>query len=147
MVPGSVGTILGETLFAGKVVYFERGDDGAQPGDPNFGRIGFARSKNCFAPADHTSIDVLANSGMTVGGVDADGPKPVRVVDTSEASAAKAAGETSSGHATAVKDSSGTVVRPTTNGGASRNTRYQAQPFSEPVRLIGVLIALVASVV
>ncbi|KAF9167408.1 hypothetical protein DFQ26_004738 [Actinomortierella ambigua] len=64
VIPGSVGTILGETLFAGKVVYFERGDDDASPGDANFGRIGFGRGQNCFAPADHASIDVLANHGL-----------------------------------------------------------------------------------
>ncbi|KAF9978503.1 hypothetical protein BGZ73_002168 [Actinomortierella ambigua] len=64
VLPGSVGTILGETLFAGKVVYFERGDEDAAPGDANFGRIGFAKGQNCFAPADHASIDVLANQGQ-----------------------------------------------------------------------------------
>ncbi|KAI1315324.1 Beta-secretase 2 [Mortierella claussenii] len=63
VMPGSVGTILGETLFTGKVVYFERGNDNAQPGDADYGRIGFARGKNCFAPADHASVDVLASEG------------------------------------------------------------------------------------
>lgn len=99
MIPGSVGTILGETLFAGKVVYFERGNDGAQPGDSDFGRIGFARGKNCFAPADHTSIDVLANGGKVAGGGHVDGFGPVRVVvATSGASATKPPGESSWEH-------------------------------------------------
>ncbi|KAF8931433.1 Beta-secretase 2 [Dissophora ornata] len=86
VMPGSVGTILGETLFAGKVVYFERGNENAQPGDPDFGRIGFGRGKNCFALANHSSVDVLANGGK-VASAEAHGP--VRVAATSEANAVK----------------------------------------------------------
>ncbi|CAO3564370.1 unnamed protein product [Mortierella alpina] len=89
VMPGSVGTILGETLFAGKVVYFERGQDGANPEDPDFGRIGFGRGKNCFAPADHASVDVLANEGKVVT---LDGLGPVRVAATSDARATKKTG-------------------------------------------------------
>ncbi|KAF9573940.1 Beta-secretase 2 [Mortierella alpina] len=89
VMPGSVGTILGETLFAGKVVYFERGEDGASPEDPDYGRIGFGRGKNCFAPAEHASVDVLASEGKAVN---LDGLGPVRVAATSDARATKKTG-------------------------------------------------------
>ncbi|KAG0209677.1 Beta-secretase 2 [Mortierella sp. GBA30] len=89
VMPGSVGTILGETLFAGKVVYFERGQEEAQAGDPDFGRIGFGRGKNCFAPADHASVDVLASDGKFVK---LEGLGPVRVAVTSDARATKKTG-------------------------------------------------------
>ncbi|KAF9171411.1 hypothetical protein BGX21_007519 [Mortierella sp. AD011] len=48
VLPGSVGTILGETLFSEKIVCFEQ----AEPGEADYGRIGFARG-NCFASANH----------------------------------------------------------------------------------------------
>ncbi|KAF9156096.1 Beta-secretase 2 [Linnemannia schmuckeri] len=86
VMPGAVGTILGETLFAGKVVYFERGNENVQqPGEEDFGRIGFGRGKNCFAPADHRNVDVLASGGQ-VAVVDLDGLGPVRTAATSDAS-------------------------------------------------------------
>ncbi|KAG9065832.1 Beta-secretase 2 [Linnemannia hyalina] len=86
VMPGAVGTILGETLFAGKVVYFERGNENVhQPGEEDFGRIGFGRGKNCFAPADHRNVDVLASGGQ-VAVVDLDSVGPVRVAATSDAS-------------------------------------------------------------
>ncbi|KAG0356349.1 Beta-secretase 2 [Podila minutissima] len=85
VMPGSVGTILGETLFAGKVVYFERGNDQAEPGAPDFGRIGFARGKNCFGPSEHASIDVLASEG-TLASLQGEMLGPVRVAATSHAS-------------------------------------------------------------
>ncbi|KAF9551315.1 Beta-secretase 2 [Mortierella hygrophila] len=86
VMPGAVGTILGETLFAGKVVYFERGNENVQqPGEEDFGRIGFGRGRNCFAPADHRNVDVLASGGQ-VAVVDLDSVGPVRVAATSEAS-------------------------------------------------------------
>ncbi|KAF8944189.1 Beta-secretase 2 [Haplosporangium gracile] len=86
VMPGAVGTILGETLFTGKVVYFERGNENVQqPGEEDFGRIGFGRGKNCFAPADHRNVDVLASGGQ-VAVVDLDGLGPVRTAATSDAS-------------------------------------------------------------
>ena len=84
--PGAVGTILGETLFAGKIVYFERGNEHVdQPGEEDFGRIGFGRGKNCIAPADHWNVDVLASGGQ-VAVVDLDSVGSVRVAATSDAS-------------------------------------------------------------
>ncbi|KAG0037299.1 Beta-secretase 2 [Podila clonocystis] len=85
VMPGSVGTILGETLFVGKVVYFERGNDLAEPGAPDFGRIGFARGKNCFGPSEHASINVLAGEGM-LASVESEMLGSVRVAATSHAS-------------------------------------------------------------
>ncbi|KAG0023021.1 Beta-secretase 2 [Podila clonocystis] len=85
VMPGSVGTILGETLFVGKVVYFERGNDLAEPGAPDFGRIGFARGKNCFGPSEHASINVLASEG-TLASVESEMLGSVRVAATSHAS-------------------------------------------------------------
>ncbi|KAF9128084.1 hypothetical protein BGW39_005359 [Mortierella sp. 14UC] len=92
-IPGSVGTILGETLFSGKVVYFERGNErtAQEAGDEDFGRIGFGRGKNCFAPADHRSVDVLASQGQ-VAVVDLKGLGPVRVAATSDASGIRLGG-------------------------------------------------------
>ncbi|KAF9104331.1 Beta-site APP-cleaving enzyme [Mortierella sp. GBA35] len=92
--PGSVGTILGEMLFAGKVVYFERGNENAQPGDADFGRIGFGRGKNCFAPADHRNIDVLASQGQVVDLVRLG---PVRVAATCDASEIRLGGSNGGG--------------------------------------------------
>ncbi|KAH7048939.1 hypothetical protein BKA57DRAFT_39294 [Linnemannia elongata] len=92
VMPGAVGTILGETLFAGKVVYFERGNENVdQPGEVDFGRIGFGRGKNCFAPADHRNVDVLASGGQ-VAVVDLDSVGPVRVAATSDASGIRLGG-------------------------------------------------------
>ncbi|KAG0320743.1 Beta-secretase 2 [Dissophora globulifera] len=80
VMPGSVGTILGETLFAGKVVYFERGNDDASPGDADFGRLGFGRGKNCFAPANHSTVDVIASRGM-IADTEVIGPVRVAAMD------------------------------------------------------------------
>ncbi|KAK3831565.1 MAG: hypothetical protein J3R72DRAFT_454834, partial [Linnemannia gamsii] len=98
VLPGSVGTILGETLFSGKVVYFERGneDTAHNPGDKDFGRIGFARGKNCFAPADHRNVDVMASGGQ-VAVVDLESMGPVRVSATSDASGIRLGGSGSGG--------------------------------------------------
>ncbi|KAG0332035.1 Beta-secretase 2 [Podila humilis] len=88
VMPGSVGTILGETLFAGKVVYFERGNEDAQPGDADFGRIGFVRGQNCFGPSDHSTVNVLASQGQIASVHDNNGGGgggPVRVAATSHA--------------------------------------------------------------
>ncbi|KAF9909865.1 Beta-site APP-cleaving enzyme [Linnemannia zychae] len=93
VMPGSVGTILGETLFSGKLVFFERGNEqtAQEAGDEDFGRIGFARGKNCFAPADHRNVDVLASQGQ-VAVVDLGGLGPVRVAATSDASGIRLGG-------------------------------------------------------
>lgn len=45
---GPTGTILGASFFMGQVLYFDRGDPAASPGQPNYGRIGFAQGVNCY---------------------------------------------------------------------------------------------------
>ncbi|KAF9188186.1 Beta-site APP-cleaving enzyme [Haplosporangium sp. Z 11] len=116
---GSVGTILGETLFAGKVVFFDRGVDGTKPGDPDYGRIGFARGRNCFASADHTSVNILANEGKAV---DLEGLRPVRVVPTSGAS-------TISGSSDGDMDDAGKTQPP--------GSSPPSHGFSGPIQLMG----------
>ncbi|KAF9937326.1 Beta-secretase 2 [Mortierella alpina] len=129
VMPGSVGTILGETLFAGKVVYFERGQDGASPEDPDFGRIGFGRGKNCFAPAEHASVNVLASEGKVVS---LDGLGPVRVAATSDARATKKTGS-----------EGGTTTQGSQGGTDPTQPRAASPPpihfpgLSGPIRLMG----------
>ncbi|KAF9955429.1 Beta-site APP-cleaving enzyme [Mortierella alpina] len=129
VMPGSVGTILGETLFAGKIVYFERGQDGASPEDPDFGRIGFGRGKNCFAPAEHASVNVLASEGKVVA---LDGLGPVRVAATSDARATK---KTGIENGTATQGGQG-GTDPTQPRAASP-PRLHFPGLSGPIRLMG----------
>ncbi|KAF9953951.1 Beta-secretase 2 [Mortierella alpina] len=129
VMPGSVGTILGETLFAGKVVYFERGQDGAGPEDPDFGRIGFGRGKNCFAPADHASVNVFASEGKVVA---LDGLGPVRVAATSDARATKKTG-VENGSATQGSPSSTDPSQPR----AASPPTIHFPGLSGPIRLMG----------
>ncbi|KAF9995745.1 hypothetical protein BGZ79_010528 [Entomortierella chlamydospora] len=92
VLPGSVGTILGETLFSEKTVYFEHGNDDAEPGEADYGHIGFVRGKNCFASTNHESVKILA-SGAKVAIAEELGP--VRMVAaTCEANAIKKSGRT-----------------------------------------------------
>ncbi|KAF9935455.1 Beta-site APP-cleaving enzyme [Linnemannia zychae] len=138
--PGAVGTILGETLFAGKVVYFERGNEHAQSGDADFGRIGFARGKNCFAPADHRNVDVLASQGQ-VTTMDLERIGPVRVAATSDASGIRLVGSISNGQGGDIQTAG---INPATSGQGHR----EAQPplkggqipihgLDKPIRIMG----------
>jgi len=136
--PGSVGTILGETLFAGKVVYFERGNDDAQPGDADFGRIGFGRGQNCFGPSDHASVDVLASEGQLSKAVEKVGP--VRVAATSDANALGAAGSNSGGggsSAQSPKATVATVSTASTGTNSSQVHQIHFAGFDGPIRLMG----------
>jgi hypothetical protein len=141
---GSVGAILGETLFAGKVVYFERGNDDAQLGDADFSD--WLCGQNCFAPADSAFMDVLAGGGKVAGvhvgvdeHVDVEGPDPVRVVATSEARATKM----TAGVVLVVRSHCcgqaglrhGCSLRMAVQG--NNVVRQHAQPFSESIQLIG----------
>lgn len=144
--PGSVGTILGETLFAGKVVYFERGNDQAEPGAPDFGRIGFARGKNCFGPSEHASVDFLASEGA-LASVEGEILAPVRAAATSHASGSWRGGLLSNGkkggREVAGTDAVATVAAlpsPHKGDGATTNIKPVHMPmpqFAGPIRLMG----------
>lgn len=147
VMPGSVGTILGETLFAGKVVYFERGNDDAQPGDADFGRIGFGRGQNCFGPSNHASVDVLASEGRLAK--DVEGLGPVRVVATSDVNALGPANGAQSPKATIASIASKTTTTGTTTGNLNSTSDSSSNDnssqihqvhfggFSGPIRLMG----------
>lgn len=145
--PGSVGTILGETLFAGKVVFFERGNDEAELGAPDFGRIGFARGKNCFGPSEHASVDVLASEGA-LASVEGERLGPVRVAATSHASGSwrgvlLSNRKKGGGKETAGTDAAVTVAAlpsPRKGDGATANIKPVHMPmpqFAGPIRLMG----------
>ncbi|KAF9361479.1 Beta-site APP-cleaving enzyme [Mortierella sp. AD094] len=144
VMPGSVGTILGETLFSGKVVYFERGNDDAEPGDADYGRIGFARGKNCFAPANHDSVNVLASGGKVAI---AEELGPVRTAAaTSKANAIKKSGRTGTSvpvHAasTQVTDKkakdSGIAKDSQPSSSISQSSQPHFPGLSGPIRLMG----------
>ena len=140
VMPGSVGTILGETLFSSKVVYFERGNEDAKAGDADFGRIGFARGQNCFGPLVHSSVDVLASQGE-LAKVDLTGLGPVRVAATSDANARLGpAGSSSSGSGSAVVGQSpkATIASiPTTNNDTGGQHTIHFRGFGGPIRLMG----------
>ncbi|KAG0370981.1 Beta-site APP-cleaving enzyme [Gamsiella multidivaricata] len=133
VLPGSVGTILGETLFSGKVVYFERGREDAEPGDADFGRIGFGRGKNCFASGKHASVDILASGGELA---EVEGLSPVRVVATGGANGMiKSGGGSSPVHAAGTQEKG-------RNGGSGSDdawspSRSHNHPLATPIRLMG----------
>ncbi|KAF9116266.1 Beta-secretase 2 [Mortierella sp. AM989] len=138
VMPGSVGTILGETLFTGKVVYFERGNDDAAPGDADYGRIGFARGKNCFAPANHNSVNVLAGGGkVAIAGEFG----PVRVAATSDASAIKKSGRTGASDpvhaASSQTEDKKASIAGNTQPSSSQSPQTHFPGFSGPIRLMG----------
>ncbi|KAF9393267.1 Beta-secretase 2 [Podila verticillata] len=147
VMPGSVGTILGETLFAGKVVYFERGNNEAEPGAPDFGRIGFARGKNCFGPSEHASVDVLASEGA-LASVEDKILGPVRVAATSHASGSWREVLLSNGKKGGRKEAARTdavvtiaaLPSPHKGDGATANFKPVHMPmpqFAGPIRLMG----------
>ncbi|KAG0056795.1 Beta-site APP-cleaving enzyme [Gryganskiella cystojenkinii] len=145
VMPGSVGTILGETLFAGKVVYFERGNDDAEPGDADFGRIGFARGQNCFGPSTHSSVDVLAAQGE-LAKIDVAGLGPVRVAATSDANARLGPVGSSSSSSSSSGPGSATTGQfpnvsiasiPTANNNTGGQHTIHFKGFDGPIRLMG----------
>lgn len=144
--PGAVGTILGETLFAGKLVYFERGNENVQQaGEEDFGRIGFGRGKNCFAPADHRNVDVLASGGQ-VAVVDLEAVGPVRVAATSDASGIRFGNGGGSGggggggldvHAAVIAGASGKGQKGAGGGGGRPGTQPKG-PIQTQIRIHGL---------
>ncbi|KAF8960383.1 Beta-secretase 2 [Entomortierella lignicola] len=162
VMPGSVGTILGETLFAGKVVFFDRGNDKAKPGDADYGRIGFARGKNCFAPADHDSVNVLANNGK-VAAIEEFGPIRTAAA-TSEASAIKKSGRTGTNPVPVTSaqedrkendDSTANHAQPSSSVSQSTQPHFPgfsglmgsaSHPFCDPGLLQGVAFGLLVAI-
>ncbi|KAF9573515.1 hypothetical protein BGW38_008418 [Lunasporangiospora selenospora] len=138
VLPGSVGTILGETLFAGKVVYFERGNEEAALGDPDFGRIGFGRGKNCFLSARHGSVDVLASQGRLVS-MPGMGIGPVRVASTSDARRSGAGSADQAGSPKVASSQTPTTAGPVAPTHTNGNTVFHLGGFGfgGPIRLMG----------